>query len=370
MEKIRFETKTIKEIIENQKIYNMDLPYQRNGDAWTKKNKESLIDSIENYFLIPPIILNKRNDNNFDVLDGKQRLTTIFESSDKFKRSGLNYELAMMILQDESEEKIKESFIRINKNSIKLNKNEFLLADANFDNRKFFLELAQDQNYKELIKNNKKSKRFSHEEIIIWIFSIINMQNKTSNSSIRNECKKIVKKKFEVSHLNNESKKFKKTFELLNNILNKNILEPKNFKTFFSAIFVAFYLNINESTYLMSQKESINNSLKNINEEIKKDQMGGGTKFDGLMNTKERIHKIESILINLIKEKDKKRQFSQEEKNKKLIEQNYKCARCGTLIENATSHADHIIPFSKGGLTNLDNLQILCKYCNLTKSNK
>ena len=53
------------------------------------------------------------------------------------------------------------------KNSIKLNKNEFLLADANFDNRKFFLELAQDQNYKELIKNNKKSKRFSHEEIII-----------------------------------------------------------------------------------------------------------------------------------------------------------------------------------------------------------
>ena len=49
------------------------------------------------------------------------------------------------------------------------------------------------------------------------------MLNKTSNSSIRNECKKIVKKKFEVSHLNDAYKNFKKTFELLNNILNKNI---------------------------------------------------------------------------------------------------------------------------------------------------
>ncbi len=144
MEKIRFETRTIKEIIENQKIYNMDLPYQRNGDAWTKKNQESLKDSIENYFLIPPIILNEKNKYNYDVLDGKQRLTAIFVFGNRgeFNTNGLNYELAMMILQDESEEKIKESFIRINKNSIKLNKNEFLLADANFDNRKFFLELA------------------------------------------------------------------------------------------------------------------------------------------------------------------------------------------------------------------------------------
>ncbi|NET44579.1 MAG: HNH endonuclease [Okeania sp. SIO2B3] len=32
--------------------------------------------------------------------------------------------------------------------------------------------------------------------------------------------------------------------------------------------------------------------------------------------------------------------------------------------------ADHIYPFSKGGLTTWDNLQLLCISCNSKKSNK
>ena len=31
-------------------------------------------------------------------------------------------------------------------------------------------------------------------------------------------------------------------------------------------------------------------------------------------------------------------------------------------------HADHIVPFSRGGRTNWENLQLLCANCNLTKS--
>lgn len=44
-----------------------------------------------------------------------------------------------------------------------------------------------------------------------------------------------------------------------------------------------------------------------------------------------------------------------------------RCVYCGS-VENL--HLDHIIPFSRGGATNVENLQLLCQKCNLEKSNK
>ena len=45
---------------------------------------------------------------------------------------------------------------------------------------------------------------------------------------------------------------------------------------------------------------------------------------------------------------------------------NYKCVMCGEK-ENLT--LDHIIPISKGGKTELNNLQTMCKRCNKMKGN-
>ena len=45
----------------------------------------------------------------------------------------------------------------------------------------------------------------------------------------------------------------------------------------------------------------------------------------------------------------------------------YQCAHCGTT-EQLT--IDHVTPVSKGGLSELDNLQILCKPCNTAKGDR
>ena len=45
------------------------------------------------------------------------------------------------------------------------------------------------------------------------------------------------------------------------------------------------------------------------------------------------------------------------------------CASCGCKL-NDLFHADHKVPFSKKGQTNLVNAQALCPDCNLKKSNK
>lgn len=50
----------------------------------------------------------------------------------------------------------------------------------------------------------------------------------------------------------------------------------------------------------------------------------------------------------------------------------FSCCACGAspaLTPGVVLHVDHRVPWSKGGETELDNLQTLCSVCNLGKSN-
>lgn len=56
---------------------------------------------------------------------------------------------------------------------------------------------------------------------------------------------------------------------------------------------------------------------------------------------------------------------------KVLKRDNFKCVYCGkspATDSNVELHVDHIIPWSKGGETVIENLQTLCSKCNLGKS--
>lgn len=64
------------------KKYKLDPPYQRDMNVWSEEQKSFLIDTIFKNFPIPPIFLEQKIDSetgvtNYDVIDGKQRLSTI-----------------------------------------------------------------------------------------------------------------------------------------------------------------------------------------------------------------------------------------------------------------------------------------------------
>lgn len=46
------------------------------------------------------------------------------------------------------------------------------------------------------------------------------------------------------------------------------------------------------------------------------------------------------------------------------------CAICGEVFDLKDMDGDHIVPWSQGGRTVDENLQMLCKKCNNEKSDK
>jgi len=63
------------------------------------------------------------------------------------------------------------------------------------------------------------------------------------------------------------------------------------------------------------------------------------------------------------------RAFKSADRQKLLWKSDGKCSICGKNLFQGY-HADHIIPYSLGGKTEINNGQALCQTCNLSKSNK
>jgi len=65
----------------------------------------------------------------------------------------------------------------------------------------------------------------------------------------------------------------------------------------------------------------------------------------------------------------KKRLFTPRQKRILKLTSGNICEKCGKKLKG-NFHADHIVPYSKGGKTILNNAQALCFTCNVEKGNK
>lgn len=63
------------------------------------------------------------------------------------------------------------------------------------------------------------------------------------------------------------------------------------------------------------------------------------------------------------------RAFTENQKREAYEQQNGICSLCGKYFKLEEMHADHIVPWSKGGKTVIENCQMLCTQDNIKKSN-
>ena len=85
-----------------------------------------------------------------------------------------------------------------------------------------------------------------------------------------------------------------------------------------------------------------------------------------------RIQTIYNLLLDIIgsgSPDTDRRLFTEEEKKQLYEASDKKCAICGNVILSIEDcEIDHIIPFAKGGKTELSNAQIVHRICNREKS--
>ena len=75
-----------------------------------------------------------------------------------------------------------------------------------------------------------------------------------------------------------------------------------------------------------------------------------------------RFHKLASIFYEI--RPSNNRYIRKAVKQAVTIRDKHRCVKCGAA-ENL--HIDHVIALSRGGSNEMDNLQVLCKDCNLRK---
>lgn len=118
----------------------------------------------------------------------------------------------------------------------------------------------------------------------------------------------------------------------------------------------------NEYSKRYSQKNA--ESLKEKNKQYRNSDKGREVSYKRSLKRRSYKHKV---------------QFTPHERSEILERDNWTCQYCNITVHDRhtgdwntpdKAHIDHIVPLSKGGSSELNNLQVLCRTCNLSKNDK
>ena len=201
--------------------------------------------------------------------------------------------------------------------------------------------------------------------VIIFIFIAILAQIYTCNrySVIKRKFDRLTNQYNTIFKENEENKKYV-------GFLDKAVSEAKYFRAKYNECSSELTMSQIESKNLLEKLREANTQLQyeRNKEQIEKD------KIKAKLLEKKKKREIEKLALQelidegeIFPEANKRPPIPKDVVDTVWNRDGGKCVYCGS---NENLHLDHIIPFSKGGDTSVENLQLLCQKCNLEKSNK
>lgn len=400
-EKKDFPLSTLKEMVDDGDIIP-NPEYQRDY-VYTDKQASKLVESVLMGIPIPTIYLCVEEDNTYSVIDGQQRITSLVRYlKNDFALNGLQElnELNGKCYKDLSKDiqkKLKSSslstisllkqstalkyeiFARLNQGAVKLNPQELRNCIYRGTFNKMLDDIAATNPHLHNLFHDDNNRK-SYQERILRFFALRNYQDyqssmlKTMNSYME------LHRNDEEDEIKAAKDRFNNTIDIIKQVLgneafmafdrNENTILEKFSGSVYDSIIIPFSFFDKHSLIVNADKirEAVMN-VKMTDESYREDTYAAtGSKVRVIRRIQTIYNLILSITGNNSTDTDR-RLFSEDERKMLYESSDKKCAICGNLILNIDDcEIDHIIPFAKGGKTELSNAQIVHRICNREKS--
>lgn len=386
--------------------------YQR-PPVWSISQKQLLIDTILRGYDIPKMYWRKvsKNPDQYEVVDGQQRLRTIWEFisggfslgknaeslngfdlknvtynkentkilPDDLKRSFDIYTLDVIIMTETDEEEVREMFLRLqNGTSLKAQEKRNAMSGEMRD----FVKHTATHNFFENCKFDNS--RYTYDLIAA---QMIKTELAGGACNVKNaDLNKMYKEYIEFDNNGTKAKKVKRVLDFLLKAFPEKTPELERYSSLSLYIMVSHLLERYACHNMEEQLKTWFIDFESYRREQKKldsdscdpeilsyhDRTSHSTDSEDSLEWRNEflLRKFLEYLPSL-ELKDNNRSFTHEQrlaifrKNSGICQVKIKCN--GKKCEWGNWEADHIIPWSKGGKTKVENGQVSCPECNSSK---